>query len=129
MLGLRRLRLGRHAACREPPGRAGYYSDPAIHGENLIFTSEGDLWSVDIHGGGGATAGETGVYGPEGRWLIEGHGVDPDIVVDDLPHATFAGEDAQLQTAIRLLRSQIQTDPRPVPPAPAYPNKAAPALP
>jgi len=34
-----------------PPGRAGYYSDPAVHGDNLIFTSEGDLWSVDIHGG------------------------------------------------------------------------------
>ena len=39
-----------------------------------------------------ATAAETGVYGPEGEWLIEGHGVDPDIVVDNLPHATFNGE-------------------------------------
>jgi len=26
-----------------------------------------------------ASAAETGVYGPEGAWLIEGHGVDPDI--------------------------------------------------
>ena len=34
-----------------------------------------------------ATAAETGVFGPEGDWLIEGHGVDPDIVVDNLPHA------------------------------------------
>ena len=38
-----------------------------------------------------ATAAETGVYGPDGDWLIEGHGVDPDIVVDNLPHATFDG--------------------------------------
>jgi streptogramin lyase len=32
-------------------GRAGYYSDPAVHGDSVIFTSEGDLWSVDVHGG------------------------------------------------------------------------------
>ena len=38
-----------------------------------------------------ATAAETGVFGPDGDWLIEGHGVDPDIVVDNLPHATFDG--------------------------------------
>src|SRR6202453_2084902 len=29
----------------------GYYSDPALHGDTIIFTSEGDLWSVGIHGG------------------------------------------------------------------------------
>ncbi len=73
---------------------------------------------------GVATAAETGVYGPEGKWLIEGHGVDPDIVVDDLPHATFAGGDAQLQAAVDLLKKEIQADPRPVPKAPAYPDKA-----
>jgi tricorn protease len=85
-----------------------------------IWLSGGNLQAD----GGVATAGEIGVYGPEGQWLIEGHGVDPDIVVDDLPHATFAGEDAQLQTAVRMLQSQIKADPRPVPPAPAYPDKS-----
>lgn len=71
-----------------------------------------------------ATAAEMGVYGPEGKWLIEGHGVDPDIVVDDLPHATYTGEDAQLQAAIKLLKQEIKADPRPVPPHPPYPDKA-----
>ena len=32
--------------------------------------------------------------------------VDPDIVVDNLPHATFGGSDAQLQAAIELLQKQ-----------------------
>jgi tricorn protease len=32
----------------------------------------------------------SGVYGPEGRWLIEQHGVDPDIVVANLPHARLS---------------------------------------
>jgi tricorn protease len=71
-----------------------------------------------------ATAAETGVYGPEGKWLIEGHGVDPDIVKDNLPHATFAGEDAQLDEAVRYLEEQMKREPRPVPEPPAYPNKA-----
>ena len=73
---------------------------------------------------GVATAAELGVYGPEGKWLIEGHGVEPDIVVDNLPHATFSGTDAQLQSALDLLKQEIQADPRPVPQHPPYPDKS-----
>jgi len=40
-----------YAGTASAAGRAGYYSDPAVHGETVIFTSEGDLWSVDIRGG------------------------------------------------------------------------------
>ena len=32
----------------------GYYHYPAIHGDTIIFTSEGDLWSVSVQGGSGA---------------------------------------------------------------------------
>ncbi len=71
-----------------------------------------------------ATAAETGVYSADGRWLIEGHGVDPDITVDNLPHATFEGTDAQLKAAIDLLQKQIAEDPRPVPQHPPYPDKS-----
>jgi tricorn protease len=70
-----------------------------------------------------ASAAEFGVYGPEGAWLIEGHGVDPDITVDNLPRATFNGGDAQLEAAIRHLQDLITKDPRPVPPVPARPIK------
>jgi len=87
----------------------------------------GEIWlsgSNTQADGGVATAAEIGVYGPEGKWLIEGHGVDPDTVVDNLPHATFAGEDAQLDAAVALLKQQIAADPRPVPPPPAYPDKS-----
>ena len=65
-----------------------------------------------------------GVYGPEGKWLVEGHGFEPDIVVDNLPHATFEGEDAQLKAAIEFLQKKIKEDPRQVPPVPAYPDKS-----
>jgi tricorn protease len=71
-----------------------------------------------------ASAAEIGVYGPDGKWLIEGHGVDPDVVVDNLPHATFTGSDAQLDAAIKFLQDEIKKDPRPLPPPPPYPNKS-----
>jgi tricorn protease len=91
-----------------------------------VRTWGGEIWlSFDnvLADRGIATAAETGVYGPEGKWLIEGHGVDPDMVVDNLPHASFEGGDAQLDAALQYLKEQIQKDPRPVPKAPPYPNK------
>jgi hypothetical protein len=66
----------------------------------------------------------TGVYAPEGKWLIEQEGVIPDIVVDNLPHETFNGRDCQLEAATAHLREKIAADPRPVPKPPAYPPPA-----
>lgn len=80
-------------------------------------------WLVD---GGMASAAEIGVYGPEGAWLIEGHGVDPDIVIDNLPRATFDGRDTQLEAAIQHLQELMLRDPRPVPPPPKHPDKRFP---
>jgi tricorn protease len=87
----------------------------------------GEIWlssSNFLVDRGIATAAEYGVYGPEGVWLIEGHGVEPDIVVDNLPHATFKGEDAQLQAAIDLLLKKIKEQPVTQPAPPAYPDKS-----
>jgi tricorn protease len=86
----------------------------------------GEIWlSFDtfLEDNGIASAAEMGVYGPEGKWLIEGHGVDPDIVVDNLPHATFGGLDAQLEAAVKYLQEQIRLHPVTVPPAPPHPDK------
>ena len=80
-----------------------------------------DNWLVDK---GIASAAEYGVYGPEGKWLIEGHGVDPDLVVDNLPHATFQGADAQLEAAIHELQEEIRLQPVTIPPAPVHPDKS-----
>ena len=84
----------------------------------------GDDYLVDK---GIATAAEFGVYGAEGTWLIENHGVDPDVVVDNPPHATFQGKDAQLDAAMAYLQKEIKEHPVEMPPAPPYPVKALPA--
>lgn len=88
----------------------------------------GEIWlssSNFLVDRGIATAAEYGVYGPEGAWLIEGHGVDPDIVVDNLPHETFNGEDRQLNAAIEHLQGLIKEDPRSVTPVPPHPDKSS----
>jgi tricorn protease len=48
-----------------------------------------------------------------GELLVENKGVEPDIPVDNPPHATFTGEDAQLDTAIRVLLNKLKTEPVP----------------
>ncbi len=87
----------------------------------------GEVWlssSNRLADNGIASAAELGVYGAEGKWLIEGHGVDPDIEVDDLPHARFEGKDEQLDTALAYLRKAVREHPNPVPPHPPYPDKS-----
>ena len=84
----------------------------------------GEIWLGSdnrLTDNGYARAPGAGVYGLEGKWLIEQHGVDPDIVVDNPPHATFNGDDAQLDAAVKFLLGEIQRDPRAVPAPPAYP--------
>ena len=86
----------------------------------------GEIWLSStnrLSDGGLARAPMMGVYA-DGEWLIEGHGVEPDIVVDNLPHATFNGGDAQLDAAIEYLLEEIRKDPREVPPPPPYPDKS-----
>lgn len=104
--GFRRLGLGKVIGTRTWGGEIW------LTGSNLL---------VD---GGVATAAEFGVYGPEGAWLIEGHGVEPDIVVDNLPGATFAGGDAQLEAAIAHLQERIAAEPIPPIQEPAHPDKS-----
>lgn len=87
----------------------------------------GEIWltsSNRLLDRGIATAAEFGVFSPEGEWLIEGHGVDPDIVVDNLPHETFEGRDAQLEAAIEYLQRKLVEEPVVLPSVPPFPDKS-----
>ena len=68
-------------------------------------------------------------HGPEKEWLIEGHGGVPDTVVLNLPHATFNGQDAQLEAALKYLHDKIEKEPILDPTPPPYPDKSFPYRP
>jgi len=74
--------------------------------------------------GGVLTRPEFARYAADGKdWVIEGHGVDPDIVVDNDPAKEFAGEDQQLNKAIEVILQELATKERSLPKVPPYPKK------
>ena len=60
---------------------------------------------------------------PDGKWIIEGHGVDPDIEVENEPKAVIKGRDSQLERAIQEVLKRMKEDPRRLPDRPAGPVK------
>ncbi len=60
----------------------------------------------------------------EGQYVVEGHGVDPDIVVEQDVSAVLAGKDPQLDRGIEELKKAIAAKPFAFPPHPADPVKA-----
>jgi tricorn protease len=64
-------------------------------------------------------------YDEQGKgWIIEGHGVDPDIVVDNDPAKEFAGIDQQLNKAIEVILEELKTREKTIPPIPEPPDKS-----
>ena len=57
------------------------------------------------------------------EWIIEGRGVEPDIVVDNDPAKEFAGEDQQLDKAIEVILEKLAADAKTLPAPPPYPIK------
>jgi len=77
-----------------------------------------------LRDGGAVTQPEFGGWDPQGRaWVIEGHGVDPDVVLDLGPDGFINGKDVQLDYAVEDLMDRIARDPRDFPPAPPIPPR------
>jgi tricorn protease len=80
--------------------------------------------SLPLADGGLFFKPEFAPYSKEGKgWVIEGHGVDPDIVVDNDPAKEFHGEDQQLDRAIQEVQEELKTKRYDLPPVPPYPNR------
>jgi tricorn protease len=71
--------------------------------------------------GGGVTMPDFGTYSVDGKWVVENHGVDPDVPVENAPDQVVAGRDPQLEKAIELVMAQIKAKPVTAPPKPVYP--------
>lgn len=62
-------------------------------------------------------------YGDNGQWLVENHGADPDVLIDNDPASVMAGKDLQLDKAIEVVLQKIKEHPFIFPPQPAYPKR------
>ncbi len=60
-------------------------------------------------------------WGASGTWLVENHGADPDILIDNDPASASAGKDVQLDKALEVVLQQIKEQPFTFPPRPPYP--------
>src|SRR5262245_38088457 len=73
----------------------------------------------NLRDGGRITQPEFGGWDPQGKeWVIEGHGIDPDVVLDLGPDGFLHGKDVQLDYAIDHLLKQIAKNPKELAPAP-----------
>jgi tricorn protease len=72
--------------------------------------------------GGHVTAPRAAIYGLNGDWEVENHGIPPDVEVDLDPAAWRAGHDAQLDKAIEVVMQQLKDHPLPEIKRPPYPN-------
>ncbi len=80
--------------------------------------------SLPLADGGQFFKPEFAPYSKDGKqWIVEGRGVDPDIVVDNDPGKEFKGEDEQLDRAIQEMQEELKTKRYDLPPIPPYPNR------
>ena len=80
--------------------------------------------SLPLVDGGQFFKPEFAIYSKDGKeWIIEGHGVDPDIVVDNDPAKEFKGEDQQLDRAIQEIQEEIKTKGYQLPSPPPFPDR------
>ncbi|MBK9474316.1 MAG: PD40 domain-containing protein [bacterium] len=72
--------------------------------------------------GGGVTFPEFGLFDMQGKWDVEGHGVEPTIDLDNLPEDEIAGRDPQLEKAVEVLLQKIKDEPVQVPTSGEFPR-------
>ena len=103
-----------------------YYKLGPLIGERSWGGVRGIRGQIPLIDGGYITRPEFARYGLDSKWVIENHGVQPDIVVENRPEAVVQGQDPQLDRAIAEVMKQIQANPRKLPPRPpdlpAYPE-------
>lgn len=80
--------------------------------------------SLPFIDGGQLRKPEFGKYSKDGsKWIIEGHGVDPDIEIENNPSDEYKGIDSQLDKGIEIILEQIKNYPDKILPHPDFPNK------
>ena len=87
-------------------------------GGTVGITNRGQL--ID---GGTVNVPEFGFANLKGEWIIEGHGVDPDIEVENDPKSVIQGRDPQLERGVAEVMKKLKAKPVEWPKRPADPVK------
>ena len=74
-------------------------------------------WSSDV-----CSSDLWAIYGLNGKWDVENHGIAPDIKVWQNPKLVREGHDPQLEKAVEVLMKKLKAHPAPHYKRPAYPN-------
>ena len=72
--------------------------------------------------GGTVTAPRFAIYGLEGQWEVENHGIAPDIEVPLDPKLVRQGHDPQLEKAVEVVLQTLKEHPQPTYVKPPYPD-------
>jgi tricorn protease len=72
--------------------------------------------------GGSVMAPRIAIGGLHGQWEVEGHGVSPDIEVQQDPKLVREGHDPQLEAAVNVALKSLREHPLPNYQPPAFPN-------
>ncbi len=93
-------------------------------GQRTLGGLVGTLGCPRLIDGGYVTVPTIAIYSPEGQWIIEGYGVDPDIRVVDDPSKMVDGGDPQLERGIEEVLRLLQERPYAAPKRPAYVDRS-----
>ena len=74
---------------------------------------------VPLIDGGNINVPTSALASVDGQWIIEGHGVDPDIEVENDAASVLAGKDPQLERAVQEVMRQMGTKRHTLPARPA----------
>lgn len=79
---------------------------------------------IPVVDGGSIVTPSYAPYAADGsNFIIEGHGVDPNIDIENDPYKDYMGEDEQLNKAIKVILEKLKTEGKTVPAIPAFPVK------
>lgn len=107
------------------PYRFQYFKLGKLIGKRSWGGTVGIRGTLPLLDGGTLNRPEFSRFDVEGKkWIIEGYGVDPDIVQDNDPALEYAGVDEQLNRAIAHILEELKTREKTIPPVPAtYPKR------
>ncbi|NOY36658.1 MAG: protease [Chlorobi bacterium] len=81
--------------------------------------------SISLIDGGSLITPSYAPYAADGSgWIIEGHGVDPDIFIENDPVREYKGIDDQLNKAIEVIKDELRKNPPKLPSIPPFPDKS-----